>query len=207
MVMIPGNSMHIACNSKDLEANKIPILAFSQHDKKGTIVSTCSTLSMTCTWITAVLFDMCPCREHLPSRQRLLYFLYALTASSLRTNTTSATPTLTRRALFRAPHTQNSSWSRSGRRQTHTGWITAPSQWEDGGGLVGSGEMHLRRCPLQSLGDAGCSLLFSSPPKDWQQAREIHRFVLSLLVLNRQTLSIWPISGHGANKSCEAKGI
>lgn len=52
---------------------------------------------------------VCPSHWHSPSRQRLLYFLYALTASSLRTNTTSATPTFTRRARFKAPHTQNSS--------------------------------------------------------------------------------------------------
>lgn len=54
------------------------------------------------------------CHWHSPSRQRLLYFLYALTASSLRTNTTSATPTLTSRARFKAPHTQNSSCGRPG---------------------------------------------------------------------------------------------
>lgn len=115
-----------------------------------------------------------PCREHLPSRQRLLYFLYALTASSLRTNTTSATPTLTRRALFRAPHTQNSSCKTNTR--THAGWMTASVERWSPGWL---GEMHLRRCPLRSLGDAGCSQLFSSLPTDWQQAGETHSFVFN----------------------------
>lgn len=46
----------------------------------------------------------------LPSRHRLLYFLYAVMASSFFTNTTSATPGWTSRARFRAPQTQKSSY-------------------------------------------------------------------------------------------------
>lgn len=65
-----------------------------------------------------------PCYWHSPSRQRLLYFLYALTASSLRTNTTSATPTFTSRARFKAPHTQNSSCGQIHREYPkHTEWV------------------------------------------------------------------------------------
>ena len=54
----------------------------------------------------------------LPSRHRLLYFLYAVMASSFFTNTTSATPGWTSRARFRAPQTQKSSYEE----QEGLGW-------------------------------------------------------------------------------------
>lgn len=54
----------------------------------------------------------------LPSRHRLLYFLYAVMASSFFTNTTSATPGWTSRARFRAPQTQKSSYEK----QEGLGW-------------------------------------------------------------------------------------
>lgn len=56
----------------------------------------------------------------LPSKHLLLYFLYAVIASSFFTNTTSATPGCTSRARFRAPHTQNNSWGqRAGHDHSH----------------------------------------------------------------------------------------
>lgn len=70
-----------------------------------------------------------PCYWHSPSRQRLLYFLYALTASSLRTNTTSATPTFTSRARFKAPHTQNSSLGQIDGRNKHKHTQNTHKKW------------------------------------------------------------------------------
>lgn len=120
-----------------------------------------------------------PCYWHSPSRQRLLYFLYALTASSLRTKTTSATPTFTSRARFKAPHTQNSSWTNRWGVQTHTECVITALQHSAHRRissitklLLSISVIYLQLCLPQWPGDAGCSLWFLSPPEDWKQARK-----------------------------------
>lgn len=78
-------------------------------------------------------------------------------------------------SLQGSTHTEQLLWTNRWGVQIHTEWvITAPLSTSLNSkcnkGLVAISVIYSQLCLPQWLGDAGCSLLFLSPPKDWKQA-------------------------------------